>query len=130
MKRRMGPARMDSDAAQTEQLDKLRKQLKDAQVLDSYMVQIDECCFYPASQKLEAWAPKRLPLAIKHRKTPGKFIAVLGGISVDKGKELFHYKEAAFDQEDYINFLTHLKKAIPADKKLMVFQDNASIHKG
>ena len=66
------------------------------------MVQLDEATFYPASLNLATYAKAGQPMAMSHWRPTGKYVAVLGAISVEGGMDHFTYQEGAFTQTTYI----------------------------
>ena len=56
--------------------------------------------------------------------------AIMGAIGSNSGKMLFHMKRGYFNSEDFIEFITALvPKQIYKRKRLLLFLDNASIHR-
>jgi hypothetical protein len=91
---------------------------------------LDEAIFIPRSQKMRTWAPTNTPLSTQHRWAAGNYLAVMAAISVNHGLELTKYKyQAAFDTQDFIDFLEELQTS-HTGTKILVFLDNCSIHKG
>ena len=131
---RHGPASGPAPAEQQEaHIRWLQGQVDQHLRLGYEVVQVDECTFSPHKYYERHWAPAGQPLCKESRWATGGVVAVLGGVSMDRGKVHFQYKQLSrqvkgYKGEDVRAFLHELRKRIPASQKVVVFMDMAGTH--
>ena len=131
---RHGPLRGPAPSEEQEQhIRWLQAQVNQHLRLGFEVVQVDECTFSPHKYNNKHWAPAGQPLCKESRWAQGGVVAVLGGVSMERGKVHFKYKQLSrlvkgYSGEDVRTFLHELRKRIPASKKVVVFMDMAGTH--
>lgn len=91
---------------------------------------MDECCFNADKMQTHGWAPVNDPLVIPYKYSEKKYVAVLGVIDQNEGQGLMLYKTGnAINANDVNIFLHELRKRIGGYDRIIIFTDNASIHK-
>ena len=88
---------------------------------------IDEICVTKSTIPTHEYSPIRQPIEIDLRGFSNKTIAVLAGISAEKGVEFAFTYEKSVNIEKFFNFLKRLRQKCPFEK-IALFMDRLSVH--
>ena len=105
-----------------------RAQLAAAKASGHKIVFLDECMFSYSTKPAATFWLKGQQLELTSFQRFQKPLALLAGISAEKGWETIHYMPMAFNGETIMDYMVDLR-ASNGDIKLAVFWDNLAAHK-
>ena len=120
------PKEYDPDKAK-QQLTTMKRELTKAKNAGYRIVYIDETMFTRKTCPDTEWAKAKENMAVDLAKLEEPTLALLAGISKEKGIEHFEVFEFSVNVDRFIEYLTKLREANPEDK-IALFMDNLSAH--
>lgn len=91
------------------------------------VIYIDEICVTKSTIPTHEYSPLKQPIEVDLKFFSNKTIAVLAGISMDKGVEFALTYEKSVNMDKFFNFLKYLRRKYPFDK-IAIFMDRLSVH--
>jgi hypothetical protein len=129
MQQRLGKKQLATRARQAIDLTNFQEKFYALYHQDTYMVQVDECCFTVTRKTRRHWAPKGDPIRCATHYANQGYRTVVAAIHEKDGLILQHTQAKAFDQYEFYAFLKELREKVGKAKRLVVLLDNCSIHK-
>ena len=102
-------------------------QIQDLEERGYRIVYIDEMCITKSTIPTHAYSPMRKPVEIDLRSFSKTTVAVLAGISKQKGMELVMQFDKSVNTDKFIQYIQKLRFAHPFDQ-IALFMDRLSVH--
>ncbi len=105
----------------------MKSQMMEATGQGRKIIYVDEAMFTTASRVTHAYSAKGTNICVAEVASSVQALAVVAGISVDKGLETFHIQPRSINSQSFISFLQSLLE-INTDQPLAIFLDNCTVH--
>ena len=91
------------------------------------LIYVDEAMFTTSTMLDRGYSGKRQNVTLEEKLVSSPALAVVAGVSSERGLEAFHLKPASIDSEAFMQFLlTLLESAKPSE--FVIFADNCRVH--
>jgi hypothetical protein len=106
----------------------MRSEVMEALASKKKIVFIDEAMFTYSTNAMLAYAPNRQNICVDEKLSSAPAIAMVAGVSVERGLETWLTKPRSIDSDAFIAFIEQLVSQ-NSSKEITLFLDNATIHR-
>ena len=105
----------------------MRQELQQAMIAGKRVIFIDEAMFTTATMPTRGFAGKYENVVVEEKLTSSPALAVVAGVSAERGLEAFHVQDKSIDSDALIQFLlTIIGHSKPCE--FTIFADNCRVH--
>jgi putative transposase len=119
--------RYESPNAREEKISAMKEDVRRALLGGRRVIFTDEAMFTTSTLQDRAYATKGNNIALEEKLVSSPAIAVVAGVSADRGLEAFHLQPRSIDSEAFIQFLLSLLSRSKASD-FVIFMDNCRVH--
>jgi transposase len=106
----------------------MRSEVMEALASKKKIIFIDEAMFTYSTNAMLAYAPNRQNICVDEKLSSAPAIAMVAGVSVERGLETWLTKPRSIDSDAFISFIEGLV-AQNQSEEIALFLDNATIHR-